>query len=138
VQGLTQCDPPQVVLPKILDLLVETANYKPELLRLIAVAFLELHWKADGFGNEYLSPGLLQISEYLETNIEHGKLRRVDSTILTTALMMTTLLHPGISRLINRGHRPYQRSPEDDRAYTRFWLDLLSPGLPVVQASSPD
>ena len=44
--GLTQCDSPQVVLPKILDLLTEMASYKPELLRLIAVAFLELHWKA--------------------------------------------------------------------------------------------
>jgi AcrR family transcriptional regulator len=126
--GLTRCDPPQVVLPKILDLLTEMASYKPELLRLIAVAFVELHWKADVFGNEYLSPGLLQISQYLETNIEHGKLRRVDSAILTTALMMTTLVHPGISKLIDRNDSLYQGSPEAGRAYVKFWLALLAPG----------
>jgi AcrR family transcriptional regulator len=133
-EGLTQCDPPEIVLPKILALLADTGSYKPELLRLITVAFLELHWKAEVFGNEYLSPLLSQISRYLETNIQHGKLRRLDPTILTTALVMTTLMHPGISRLINHKNPIYQNSPEAGRAHARFWLDLLAPGLPLVPA----
>jgi AcrR family transcriptional regulator len=137
LEGLTQCDPPQVVLPKILDLLVETATYKPELLRLIVIAFLELQWKADGFGNEFLSPGLLQISRYLETSIVRGNLRSVDSAILTTALMMTTLLHPGISRLLHRDHSLLQASPDAGPAYTKFWLDLLAPEPPAILNHSP-
>ncbi len=128
MDGLTQCDSPHVVLPKILDLLTEMASYKPELLRLIAIAFLELHWKADEFGNEYLSPGLIQISQYLETNIKQGKLPRVDPEILTTALMMTTFVHPGVSRLIDRNHPLHQGSPGASRTYSSFWLALLAPG----------
>jgi AcrR family transcriptional regulator len=127
VDGLTQCDTPQVVLPKILDLLTEMASYKPELLRLIAVAFLELHWKADQFGDEYLSPGLVKISRYLEINIEQGKLRQVDPAILTTALMMTTVVHPGISKLIDRNRSLYRSSGEAGRTYSKFWLALLVP-----------
>jgi AcrR family transcriptional regulator len=128
VEGLTQCDTPQVVLPKILDLLTEMASYKPDLLRLIAIAFLELRWKADEFSNEYLSPNLLKISRYLEMNIEQGKLRQVDPAILTTALMMTTLVHPGISELIDRNRSLYQSLPEAGRTYSKFWLTLLLPG----------
>jgi len=128
VNGLTQCDTPQVVLPKILDLLTEMASYKPELLRLIAVAFLELHWKADQFGDEYLSPGLVKISRYLEMNIEQGRLRQVDPAILTTALMMTTVVHPGISKLIDRNRSLYRCSPDAGQTYSKFWLALLVPG----------
>jgi len=128
VEGLTQCDTPQVVLPKILDLLTEMASYKPDLLRLIAIAFLELRWKADEFSNEYLSPNLLKISRYLEMNIEQGKLRQVDPAILTTALMMTTLVHPGISELIDRNRALYQRFPQAGRTYSKFWLTVLLPG----------
>jgi AcrR family transcriptional regulator len=134
MERLVQCDAPEVVLPKILDLLTEIASYKPELLRLITVAYLELHWKADAFGNECLSPVLAQINQYLEFSIKHGKIRRVDSTVLTTALMITTLAHPGISRLIHRNHPVYQNAPEAGLAYAKFWLDLLAPELPVLPA----
>jgi hypothetical protein len=75
-----------------------------------------------------LSPGLIQISQYLETNIEQGKLPRVDPEILTTALMMTTFVHPGVSRLIDRNHSLHQGSPGASRTYSRFWLALLAPG----------
>ncbi len=129
LDGLMHCDPPEIVLPKILDLLADTARYKPDLLRMIAVAFLELHWKAEVFGNEYLSPVLSQFSRYLDTNIKEGKLRGLDPTILTAALMMTTLMHPGISKLIGSDTPLFRSSPEAGRAYARFWLDLLSPGL---------
>src|ERR1039458_9638612 len=75
LEGLEQCDPPEVVLPKIFGLLTDTASYKPELLQLIAVAFLELHWNVEVFGSEYLTPVLSQINQYLDTKIKDGKLR---------------------------------------------------------------
>jgi AcrR family transcriptional regulator len=130
LEGLIHCDPPEVVLPKILDLLTDTASYKPDLLRMIAVAFLELRWKAEVFGTEYLSPVFSQFSHYLDANMKEGKLRGLDPTILTAALMMTTLMHPGISKLIGGDGSSFRNSPEAGRAYSRFWLDLLSPNLP--------
>ena len=131
MERLLRRDSPEVVLPKILDLLTETASYKPELLRLITVAYVELHWNADAFGHEFLSPVLAHIHQYLESSIKHGRIRRVDSTMLTTALVITTLTHPGISRLLHRNQPVYQIGPEAGLDYAKFWLDLLAPGLPA-------
>ena len=143
-EGLTRCDSPQVVLPKIVDLLTDIANYKPELLQMITVAFLELHWKAEQFGNEYLSPILCAISRYLQTNIENGRLRGSDPTILTAALTITTLIHPELSKLINGGRSVYRNSQETAHAYAEFWLHLLVPENPygtrpiVGNSAEPD
>ena len=120
-----------MVLPKIIEMLADTVNYRPELLRLITVAFIELHTKADGFCLEYLSPVLSAINHYLEMNIRSGKIRDLDPTMLTSALIMTVLTHPGIYNLID-GNRPvYSNSLEANRAYARFWLDLIVPRIPA-------
>jgi len=130
-QALTRCDPPQFVLPKIIDLLTGIVSYKPELLQLIAIAFVELHWRAGSFGEESLSPILFEISRYLETNIKSGKLRGSDSTILTAALMMTPLVHPEVSKLIHGGPSPYRSRQDAAHAYCKFWTDLLTPVSPM-------
>src|SRR5271165_1617975 len=80
LDGIAGCDEPDVVLPKIIDLLVDTVIFKPELLRLIAVAFLELHWKTEAFCQEYLSPIFSAISHYVEMNIQNERVRNLDPT----------------------------------------------------------
>jgi AcrR family transcriptional regulator len=129
VEELAQGEPPEVVLPKLLNLLSEMLIYKPELLRMIAIAFLELHWRADVFSHEFLSPAFSQVSRYLEINIKDGKLRGLDPTILTSALLMTSLMHPGIERLIGRSGPGISGKPDAANSYASFWLDLLVPGL---------
>ncbi|MDR3725078.1 MAG: TetR/AcrR family transcriptional regulator [Terracidiphilus sp.] len=138
LKGITQCDSPEVVLPKIIEMLADIVSYQPELLRLIAVAFVELNKKADEFCQEQLSPLFSAINHYLETNIRSGKIRDLDSTILTSALMMTVLAHPGIYKLIDGNKPVYSNSLEAHRAYTRFWMDLVVPRvsaypLPIAQ-----
>jgi AcrR family transcriptional regulator len=130
LKGITQCDSPEVVLPKLIEMLADISSYQPELLRLITVAFIELHTKADEFCLEYLSPVFSAINRYLETNIRSGKIRDLDSTILTSALMMTALTHPGIYNLIDGNKPVYSNSLEAHRAYARFWLDLIVPRMP--------
>jgi AcrR family transcriptional regulator len=125
-EGLARCDSPVIVLPKIIDLLTDISNYQPELLQLISLAFLELHWKAEQFGNEYLSPILSEISRYLDMNIKNGSIHGSDPTILTAALTMTTLIHPEMSRLIRGGQPVYRSSQHAADAYAEFWLNLLS------------
>ena len=93
---------------------------------MITVAFLELHWKAEQFGNEYLSPILSEISWYMEAIIKDGRIRASDPTILTAALMMTTLVHPEIASLINGGRHIYRNSQDAASAHSAFWLELLS------------
>ena len=131
MEGLIECHPPESVVPKIVEMLADTANYRPELLRLIAVAFIELHGKADEFCFQYLSPVFSTINRYLETNIKNGRIRDLDPTILTAALMMTVLTHPGIYDLIDGKKPVYSNSLEAHRAYSRFWLNLIVPRMPV-------
>jgi AcrR family transcriptional regulator len=137
LEGLTQCDSPEVVLPKVFEALTDTVKFRPDLLRLLAVAFLELHWKADDFCDEHLSPFLSVINRYLAANIKSGKLRNLDSTIVTAALTLTTLMHPGVSRMIDGSKSSYSDSREAGRAYSRFWLDVLSPKMLTYQLPAP-
>ena len=136
LKGLTQCGPPEVVLPKVIEMLSDTINYRPELLRLVAVAFIELHAKADEFGLESLSPVFSAINHYLEMNIKSGKIRNLDTTILTSALIMTVLTHPGIYSLIDGDKPIFSNSLEAHRAYARFWLDLIVPRMSAYSSSS--
>jgi len=127
LKGITQHGSPEVVLPKIIEMLADITNYQPELLRLIAVAFVELHTKVDEFCEEQLSPLFSAINFYLETNIRSGRIRNLDSTMLTSALIMTVLGHPGICKLIGGNKLAYSNSLEAHRAYARFWLDIVVP-----------
>jgi len=137
LEGIARCDAPESVLPKIMELLADTVNYRPELLRLVAVALLELHPKSDDFCLEYLSPAFSSINQYLQLNIRSGKIRDLDSTMLTTALIMTALTHTGIHHLIE-GQKPvYSSSLDAHRAHTRFWLDMITPrGLSYLTPST--
>jgi AcrR family transcriptional regulator len=135
LEKIAHGEPPEVVLPKILELFADTVSYRPELLRLIAVAFLEMHPKGGAFIEERLSPALLAIRQYLEKNIKGGKIRDLDSTTVTAALTMTALTHAEISRLIDK-NRPLFNHQERNRAQARFWLDMLSPRLPAHESSA--
>jgi len=129
LKGITQCDRPEVVLPKIIEMLADTVNYRPELLRLIAVAFIEFHTKVGEFSQEQLSPVFSTINHYWDMNIRTGKIRNLDPTILTSALMMTVLTHPEIYNLIGGNKPEYSNSLEAHRAYARFWLDMIVPRM---------
>lgn len=130
LKGITQCDSPEVVLPKIIEMLADTVSYRPEMLRLFAVAFVELHTKTEELCLEQLSPVLSTINHYLEVNIRSGRIRDLDPTILTSALIMAVLMHPGIYSLIDGDKPAYSNSLEAHRAYVRFWLDLIVPRSP--------
>lgn len=127
LSGISGGASPEIVLPQILTQLVDTAILKPELLRLIAVAFIELRWKAATVCYEYLSPIFSAVSSYLAANMERGKLRNVDPSLLTAALATTVMLHPEFTRLIAGAQPPYSDSREAIQVYTRFWLDVLVP-----------
>lgn len=125
--GIAESASPEVVLPQFLAQLVDTAILKPELLRLIAVAFIELNWKAASVCREHLSPIFSAVNRYVAQNIESGKLRNLDSSLVTAALAMTVMVQPEFSKLITGAPPPYSDSREAIRVYTRFWLDVLVP-----------
>jgi AcrR family transcriptional regulator len=131
LEGIAQCDSPDVVLPKLLKLLSETARAKPELLRLIAVALIELHEKATDFFQEHFSQALSVINEYLSVNIENGKIRDSESSMLISAMIGSVLIHPGIYGLIDGNKPTYSSSLEAEHAYSKFWSDMIVPKVSV-------
>jgi AcrR family transcriptional regulator len=127
LDGIAGCETPEVVLPQILSLLVDTVTFKPQLLCLIAVALIELRWKAEQICHEHLSPIFSAFSRYLAKNIENGRIRNLDPRMITSALAMTVMVHPELSRLISGAPPPHSDSRDAIRAYTKFWLDVLVP-----------
>jgi AcrR family transcriptional regulator len=126
LQGIANCDPPEVVLPKIIQLLTDVVSYKPELPRLIAVAFLELNGATDAFCQDHLTPPFAAIYEYLVMSMKGGEIRSMDPYMTTAALTSMVLMHPGISKIIRGGKPAPSDSRKAARAYTKFWLNVLS------------
>lgn len=126
---------PQVVLPKILELLAETVNCKPEVIRLIAVAFVELHGKAEVLCRDLISPLFAEISQYLAISVKKGEVVEVDPTLLAASLLAMVLIHPSLTRLVDAGNSTGLDSRETINAYSRFWLNVLSPRLTVSSTS---
>ena len=127
LNGIRAGDAPTVVLPKVLELLTDTVGYRPEVLRLIAIACLELHGKAEAHCRDFLSPIFSEVSQYLAKSVAKGEVLEVDPSLLAASLMSMALMHPHLSMLISEGCR----RPTDRRstlvAYSKFWLDMLSP-----------
>ena len=138
LEGMSDGDALEVILPKIVGFLSDILNYSPELLRLIAVALVEMQWKADIFCDECLTPAFSAISKYLAINVQKGRIRNLDPTMVTAALTTMVLVHPWLSRLIDGDKLSYADTRDAGRAYSRFWLDVLSSRTPVyLQPISP-
>ena len=138
LDGMSEGTAPEVILPKIFEFLSDILNFSPELLRLIAVALVEMQWKADMFCDECLTPAFSAISKYLAMNVRNGRIRNLDPTMVTAALTTMVFVHPWLSRLIDGGQLSYSDSREAGRAYSRFWLDVLSSRTHVyLQPISP-
>ena len=118
---------PEIVLPKIIEFLTDILNYSPELLRLIAIALLEMRWKADIFCDECLSPSLSAISKYLAMNVKNRRIRNLDPTMVTAALTTMVLVHPWLARHTSSEGSNYAEDQATERAYAAFWLDVLAP-----------
>jgi len=126
----------EIVLPKIIEFLTDILNYSPELLRLIAVAMLEMQWKADLFCDECLAPAFNAISKYLGTVVANGNLRNVDPTMVTAAMTSMVLVHPWMARHSSPGESRFPDSRAVERAYTAFWLDVLLAKPRVAESES--
>jgi AcrR family transcriptional regulator len=118
---------PEVVFPEIICLLVDVVTYSPELMRLIAVALLELRGPAEEVCRENLTPVFNTISDYLSRNIESGKVRRLNPAIVTAALTLTVIMQPELSRLVDGSPLSKLTGREAINEYSEFWLNVLVP-----------
>lgn len=118
---------PEIMLPEIVCLLVDVVTYSPELMRLIAVALLELRGPAEEICRENLTPLFKAISEYLARNIESGRVRKLNPAIITTALALTVIMQPELSRIVDGSPLSKLGGREAINQYSEFWLNVLVP-----------
>lgn len=127
LDGLAKGEKPEIVLPQLVAQLVDTAILNPEILRLVFVAMLELHWKTSTICREHLAPAFRVIKDYFERNIDQGRIRGLDPGVTATAVGMTVLAHFELARF-------GEREPllTDNRSiietHSNFWLRVLVPG----------
>lgn len=118
---------PETVLPLIFTQLVDITVLRPELLRLVAIAFIELPWKAYAVLYEHLSPLTSTLNEYLANCVANRKIREIDSSLATTAMITTAIGYPTLITLNAGTEIPYSDDREAVRAYSKFWLEMLAP-----------
>jgi AcrR family transcriptional regulator len=135
VEGMAACEPPEVVFPQVFSLLVDTVTFRPQLLSLLAVAMIELRWKAETICQKHLSPLFAIFHEYLVRNMESGHVRKLDPSMVISALAMTVMVQPHVSRMISGMPPQHADLRETIRAFTKFWLELLVPVGPVALRS---
>jgi hypothetical protein len=119
-------------------LLVDTVTFRPQILCLIAVALIEHRGKAQAICHEHLSSIFALFHEYLVKNIETGRIRDLDPRMITSALAVTVLVHPEISRLITGMLPPQIDIRAAVRAYTKFWLAVLGPSTLGAMRAGPN
>jgi len=116
---------PEEVLPRVVQLLMDITVFSPELLRLIAVAALELRGKYQAICRRMLSPLLSPIAEYLKLNMRSGRIRDLDPAIVTAAMALSIIVHPELSQLIDQCEISTMDGRRTLEEFTAFWMKVL-------------
>jgi AcrR family transcriptional regulator len=127
LKWMAESEPIETVLPKIIELFTNATVYEPVLLRLVVIALFDLHWKGELFFREQVSPVFVAIHHYFALNIERGKLRELDATMLTISIIMETLAHAAACNLFDNDKPICSNPAQLRRAQTSFWRDMLAP-----------
>jgi AcrR family transcriptional regulator len=133
-EGLSEGGKPELVVPLIVELLVHTAVYQFELIRLLYVGLLELRPGTERLYRQHLAPVFCAINDYVEQCVENGTLRSFDPSITTIAVTTTVLAHQGLYPLLAGTPTPYANAEEAVAAYSKFWLSAL---LPETETDGP-
>ena len=58
--------------------------------------------------------------------MKSGRIRELEPGILTAAFTMSVLMHPGLSKLMGGRQSSYSDGRDAGRAYSKFWLEVLT------------
>lgn len=133
-EGLSHGGDPERVVPLIVELLVHTAVYRFELIRLLYVGLLELRPGTERLYRQHLAPVFCAINGYLEQCVKNGTLRALDHSITTIGFATTVLAHQGLYPLLAGTGAPYANAEEAVEAYSKFWLSMLLPETANVRS----
>ena len=120
---------PEIFLPRMMSLLMDTATFSPELVRLVAIALLEVRGKAEEVCRSHMSPLFTAITNYLQENVETGSIRKLNPAIGTLGIALTVFAQPELSKLVEGCRLSSMDRREAVETYSQFWLEALLPAL---------
>jgi len=135
-EGIQGEDPSEAALPRIAGLVVETINSSPRVLRLMAIACIELQGDIEALCCEVFSPILEELSKCLAESSGSGAIVKVNPSLLAAALAIA-LLNPKLTNLTVGNSLSSDDFPAGVQVYSKFWLDLLSPNWSVPESKTP-
>lgn len=118
---------PEAFLPRMMNLLMDTATLSPELVRLVAIALLEVRGKAEEVCRAHMSPLFAAITNDLQQNVETGCIRNLNPAIGTWGIALTVFAQPELSRLVEGCRLSSMDRREAVETYSQFWLGALLP-----------
>jgi AcrR family transcriptional regulator len=118
---------PEVFLPRMMNLLMDTATYSPELVRLVAIALLEVRGKAEEVCRSHMSPLFTVITNDLQENVDTGSIRNLNPAIGTLGIALTVFAQPELSKLVEGCRLSSMDRREAVETYSQFWLGALLP-----------
>lgn len=136
--ALVNGDYPVVVLPMLIEFLVDMVLYQPELARLMYFSVLELKAGAEALCRERVGPLFEIIRAYLQRCVDNQTVRQVDPAIAVAALAASILAHQGLYRLVTGNALPFRSADEAIGAYAKFWTAALLPPASSLQRASKE
>lgn len=132
--GLATDGAPEIVVPMLVEFVVNVVAQYPELMRLVYVAGFELP-DFDRMLREYLGPIFDAVNAYFGRCAARGAIRDLEPTFATLGLAAAVGAHRNLHRFLTG-----RDLPGDARtmapSYAQFWLDALRQPSPLA-ASQP-
>lgn len=126
LKGALQSDrEPEVVVPMIVEFLVHTALYKPEVMRLLYFSILELEAGAELIYRTKLGPTFELLRSYVVRCVDRSSIRTMDADIASIGMVTSVLAHQGLYRMLTGNALPFHNADETILAYSKFWLSAL-------------
>jgi AcrR family transcriptional regulator len=128
--GLAMDLEPEIILPMLVEFLVENISDDPDLMRLLYVAGFELPG-ADRMFREHLGPIFDSVNTYFARCAARGVIGALEPTFATLGLAGAVSAHRNLHRLFTSDRRPLD-AHELAPAYARFWLNALRQQTPTA------
>ena len=125
---------PEIVLPMLVEFLVENISQDPELVRLLYVAGFELPGARRMF-REHLGPIFDAVNEYFGRCAERGVISALEPTFATLGLAGAVSAHCNLHGLFAGEGRPLDTHALAP-AYAQFWLNALRQHAPVTPSNA--
>jgi len=127
--GLATDLEPEIVVPMLVDFVINVIAQYPELMRLVYVAGFELPG-ADRMFREHLGPIFDAVNAYFGRCAARGAICNLEPTFATLGLAAAVTAHRNLHQLLTGRDLPWDAQALAP-SYAQFWLNALRQPLPA-------